>query len=422
MSTVHTKPPRRIRVERNIYRRPDGKLEVGYRDSASKQRWKGPFDTITAARRQRDALLGAKAKGDRVEPAPRLTFGAAADRWLAEQVVQLRATTQANYRTASRSTSSRGGATGAWTHQRGRLRAPRARAARGGQGREDDRDDPARRQPRVQVRPPPLRLARREPTLAARGRRTAAPGRRTRASHLPAATSSAQVFAASTEPWTTLFLLAARRRRTGVRAARAVVGRPRPQQTSTRPRSASRTRSIAKGRRVELKTEESKATLPLPRGVAVILSEHKARSAHAGPRAFVFSTRTGRPLSQRNVLRALYRARRNARATPEGSRPSPTLRARRARPPGRGRAGAYVPRDVRPHASCRRCPTSTRSPRRGDGLRRRRRGTRPPAPQEQQRHAARSTARTSPTSAAKLCAPVWKHVWKQRAAIQGGSA
>src|SRR4051794_1004434 len=98
MSTAEARSPRRVRVERNIYRRPDGRLEVGYRDSASKQRWKGPFDTITAARRQRDALLGAKAKGDRVEPAPRLTFGSAADRWLAEQVAQLRATTQANYR------------------------------------------------------------------------------------------------------------------------------------------------------------------------------------------------------------------------------------------------------------------------------------------------------------------------------------
>src|SRR5689334_11363455 len=103
MSTANTKSPRRVRVERNLYRRPDGKFEVGYRDSASKQRWKGPFDTITAARRQRDALLGAKANGDRVAPATRLTFGAAADRWLAEQVVQLRATTQATTGTAWRS-------------------------------------------------------------------------------------------------------------------------------------------------------------------------------------------------------------------------------------------------------------------------------------------------------------------------------
>src|SRR3954447_16775048 len=81
--------PRRVRVERNIYRRADGKLEVGYRDSTSKQRWKGPFTTISAARRERDVLIGAKAKGSRVQPSPRLRFGDAADRWLAEQVVNL---------------------------------------------------------------------------------------------------------------------------------------------------------------------------------------------------------------------------------------------------------------------------------------------------------------------------------------------
>jgi hypothetical protein len=67
------------------------------------------------------------------------------------------------------------------------------------------------------------------------------------------------------------------------------------------------------GERVPLKTDESKATLPLPRSTALMLLEHRARSVHAGPRAFVFSTRSGRPLGQRNVLRALYRAQERAR-------------------------------------------------------------------------------------------------------------
>ena len=40
-----------------------------------------------------------------------------------------------------------------------------------------------------------------------------------------------------------------------------------------------------KGQRVELKTEESKATLPLPRPAALMLLEHKARSRHTGPRS-----------------------------------------------------------------------------------------------------------------------------------------
>src|SRR3954453_16022725 len=80
---------RRERVERNIYVGHDAggrtSYVVGYRDSAGKQRWQTVQGGITAARRTRDAILGSKAKGERVAPNPRLTFGEAADRWLAEQ-------------------------------------------------------------------------------------------------------------------------------------------------------------------------------------------------------------------------------------------------------------------------------------------------------------------------------------------------
>jgi len=55
--------PRRSRVERNIYRRPDGKLEIGYRDSTGKQRWKVVEGGITAARAERDTILGARGQG-----------------------------------------------------------------------------------------------------------------------------------------------------------------------------------------------------------------------------------------------------------------------------------------------------------------------------------------------------------------------
>jgi hypothetical protein len=73
------------------------------------------------------------------------------------------------------------------------------------------------------------------------------------------------------------------------------------------------------GRRVELKTDESKAVLPLPRSAAVMLLAHRAST---GPRAYVFATKTGRPLGQRNVLRALHRAQERAR-TADGA---PTFR------------------------------------------------------------------------------------------------
>lgn len=102
-------PPRRSREpdgkgtnNANIYRRYDGRFEVGYRDSSGKQRWTRPFDKITEARRERDRILGEKAQGEHVEPNPRLRFAEAAEQWLAEQVVGLRPATQAAYENAVR--------------------------------------------------------------------------------------------------------------------------------------------------------------------------------------------------------------------------------------------------------------------------------------------------------------------------------
>ena len=55
MSTTQPTPARRTRVERNIYRRvgATGKIvfEVGYRDSAGKQRWQTVEGGITADER-----------------------------------------------------------------------------------------------------------------------------------------------------------------------------------------------------------------------------------------------------------------------------------------------------------------------------------------------------------------------------------
>src|SRR4051794_7935769 len=102
------------------------------------------------------------------------------------------------------------------------------------------------------------------------------------------------------------------------------------------------------GKRVPLKTEESKATLPLPRSTARMLLEHKARTAALTTlKSYVFGTRIGRPIHQRNVLRALYRAQERAR-TPEGLPTFPQL----FEIDGTGRLvldadGAYVLRDVR---------------------------------------------------------------------------
>src|SRR5437764_15429727 len=92
--------PRRVRVERNIYRRPTGVFEVGFKDGAGVQRWRTVEGGITAARALRDELLARRGRGERVAPNPRLRFADAAERWLSGPVLDLRTTTQALYRNA----------------------------------------------------------------------------------------------------------------------------------------------------------------------------------------------------------------------------------------------------------------------------------------------------------------------------------
>ena len=67
-----------------------------------------------------------------------------------------------------------------------------------------------------------------------------------------------------------------------------------------------------KGNRRPGKTDGSARTVPIPRGLALLLMAHNLRSLHSSFDYFVFATRTGRPLSQRNVGRALRVAQRKA--------------------------------------------------------------------------------------------------------------
>jgi integrase len=75
-----------------------------------------------------------------------------------------------------------------------------------------------------------------------------------------------------------------------------------------------------KGRRRPLKTAESQREVELPRTLATLLLALKVRSMHSRPDSFVFATRSGRPLGQRNVARELRRAMRAARD--ENGRPT----------------------------------------------------------------------------------------------------
>lgn len=332
---------RRKRIERNIYARSTGVFEVGYRDSSGRQRWQTVEGGITAARAVRDDLLGRKGRGEKVAPNPKLTFGEAADRWLSTQVEELRPATRAIYRNA----------------------VDNHLTARWGRRRLDtiDVDDAARlvRELRaaglsewtisgiVKAANRIFKFARRRCNwhgespfaLLENGERpkvSDAPERR-----IFQGDELAQTIAASQEPWATLFRLASV---TGGRESE-LLGLVWADLDLSDLNAATIQFSHQvdrQGDRVELKTDESKAVLPLPRATAAMMLEHKARSPHKGLRAFVFATRSGRPLGQRNTLRALHRAQAQARDT-EGKPTFPELFEHDARGHLLVEDGRYVP-------------------------------------------------------------------------------
>ena len=67
------RPKRRVGVpdNRGVYWRPDGMFEVGFRDADGRQRWRGPFETLTSARLARDdaRLEGSRRRAGVGEPA-----------------------------------------------------------------------------------------------------------------------------------------------------------------------------------------------------------------------------------------------------------------------------------------------------------------------------------------------------------------
>jgi integrase len=64
------------------------------------------------------------------------------------------------------------------------------------------------------------------------------------------------------------------------------------------------------GRRQPLKTAESWHAVEIPRQLGAMLVAHRLRSHDTRPTAFVFATRSGRPIQQRNVGHALREAQR----------------------------------------------------------------------------------------------------------------
>jgi|1186.fasta_scaffold22243_3 integrase len=318
--------PRRKRVPGRlnvgVYERPDGRFEIGFTDANGRQRWRGPFDTITSARVERAKAVGNAADGRPVAADPRLTFGRAADAWL-EYVGGLRPATQDVYGRHLRlhlrpnfgsrrlsAISARDVATyvsrkqaaglGAWS-VKGHLTVLSAVFAYA-----------ARHLGFVGMSPVAQLVARERPNVRATGeRRVYTPD------------ELVQTLAASAEPWRTLIELADI---VGGRESE-LLGLWWENLDLSDPATATIrfTHQVdRRGVRVPLKTEESMATLPLPRVAAWMLRRHRMRSPYSGPQAFVFATRTGRAISQRDVLRAIYRAQQRARR-PDGTPTFPEL-------------------------------------------------------------------------------------------------
>jgi integrase len=314
-----TSVPRRVRVERNIYKRSSGVYEVGFKDAAGKQRWRTIRGGITAARAVRDELLSQRNRGEIVGSKTRLRFADAAALWLDGPVCDLRPRTAECYGNALR------------RHLLPRFAALRLEAI--------TPDDLARvvremraeglsessisiaigvtnRVYRYAVRrlgwsgtnPVSLMLSSERPKPSQTKRRRIFEG-----------AELEQTIAAAPEPWRTLFTVAAL---TGARVSEllAITWADVRLEDPDDAEVQFACQVDRKGERQPTKTDGSARTVPIPRELAVILVRHKLASRHVASDDYVFATRIGGPLRQRNVGRALRAAQQDA--TDDHGRPT----------------------------------------------------------------------------------------------------
>lgn len=319
----------RVRVERGIYSRinRDGRktYSISYRDSTGRQCFETVGPKISAARARRDSIIGDRASGTHIQPNPRLKFTAAADRWLSEKVVDHRPATQQSYRGAIENHLRP-----RWGHRRLDRLTPddAARLIRElrAEGKAESTIETvckaarqvfsfARRRMNWRGDSPFQDLeASERPKLSQAARRRIFEG-----------TELAETIGAVRDPWRTLFAFAAT---TGARQSECL-GLVWGDLDLADLEQAEVTFSFQvdrSGVRRELKTEESCRTVELPRSLAVMLAEHKARSAHSQAADFVFATRSGRAISQRNASRELRNAMKKARKS-DGTPTFPVLHA-----------------------------------------------------------------------------------------------
>lgn len=295
--------PRRVRVERAVYRRPTGILEVCFKDETGRLRWRTVDGGILAARKLRDDLSARRARGESVAPNPKLRFGEAADRWVNGPVLDLRDTTQTKYRSIVDG------------HLRPRFDARRldaiaaddvARLVRELRG--EDKSEAtiavavavigriykfaARRLGWNGIVPTTLMLSSERPKVSLAKRRPIFVGEQLE-----------QTIRAAHEPFRTLFAVAAL---TGARISElcGLTWAEVRLDDLDEVEIEFGWQVDRHGNRQPTKTDGSARTVPIPRELAFVLSRHKLAVSYSSPDDFVFATRTGRPVQQRNVAQA----------------------------------------------------------------------------------------------------------------------
>lgn len=315
--------PRRVRVERGIYRRPTGVLEVGYKDEIGRLRWRTVTGGVLAARKVRDDLNSRKARGESIVPTGKLRFGEAADAWLRGPVLVLRDATQQKYRCMIREHLNP-----RFEHRMLIGLGADDMAALVCELRAEGKSEAtiavilnvvshvyryaSRRLDWKGTIPTTLMLRSERPKVAQSKRRPIFTGEQLEAT-----------IAAAHEPFRTLFIVAAL---TGARVSE-LCGLTWADVRVDDLEDAEIEFGFQvdrRGIRRPTKTDGSARTVPIPKQLATIIQRHQRGARYADDNDFVFATGTGRPLQQRNVSRALREAQVRA-VTSDGQAAFPVL-------------------------------------------------------------------------------------------------
>ena len=317
--------PRRVRVERNIYRRATGVYEVGFKDGGGKQRWRTVDGGIRAARAARDVILSQRARGEQVANNSRLRFADAADEWLQGPVLDLRPATESCYRNAvEQHLLDRFGV------RRLDTITPDDLASLVRDLRVDGLAEStivivigvtnriyryaARRLGWAGANPVSLMLSSERPKPSTGKRR-----------RIFERGELEQTIAAAPEPYRTLFTVAAL---TGARLSELLALRwANVRVDDVDDAEIEFAHQVDRhGHLAPTKTDGSARTVPIPPQLARLLAAHRQTSPSVGPDSFVFPTRSGRPFSQRNIGRALRAA--QVKAVDDNGQPTfPVLHA-----------------------------------------------------------------------------------------------